>query len=99
MLDEHHQTLKDALLKLGINGAAVVMLSFVDIGDCPLESERSRAAATAGRIATGPSYYQNLLLPELVVDSFVSSPADIYGPLFDMVWNAAGRPARPPLER
>lgn len=92
LLDEHHQALVRALVKLGIEGPTVVMLSFVDIGDQPLESERSR---TTGRIATVPSYYQNLLLPEIVVESFVTSSADIYGPLFDMVWNAAGRAKRP----
>ncbi|AOL03556.1 MULTISPECIES: ATP-binding protein [Burkholderia] len=99
LLDEHHQTLKDALIKLGVDGPAVVMLSFVDIGGVPLEPKGTRAAAIAGSVATVPAYYQNLLLPELVVESFSTSTADIYGPLFDMVWNAAGRSMRPSLER
>lgn len=99
LVDEHHQSLKDAMLRLGIDGAAAMMLSFVDIGGCPLEAGGTNAAAIAGRVATVPSYYHNLLLPELVVESFVTSSIDIYGPLLDMVWNAAGRSARPPLER
>lgn len=99
LLEEHHQALKDALFKLGIDGPAVVMLSFTDIGGMPLEGKGTRAAAIFGRIATVPDYYHNLLLPELVIESFAASSTDIYGPLFDMVWNAAGRSARPPLER
>ncbi|WP_193098103.1 helix-turn-helix domain-containing protein [Burkholderia sp. Z1] len=99
LVDEHHHALRDAFLKLGIDGPAVVMLSFTDIGSVALEGAGTRAAAISGRIATVPAYYHNLLLPELVVESFVSSAPDIYGPLFDMVWNAAGRQARPPLKR
>ncbi|KWE54371.1 AAA family ATPase [Burkholderia ubonensis] len=98
LLEEHHQALKDALIKLGADGPAVVMLSFADIGGVPLEPKGTHAAAIAGR-ATVPAYYQNLLLPELVVESFATSSSDIYGPLFDMVWNAAGRAARPSLTR
>lgn len=99
LVEEHHHALKDAFLKLGIDGPAVVMLSFTDIGSVSLEGAGTRTAAISGRIATVPAYYQNLLLPELVVESFVTSSADIYGPLFDMVWNAAGRTGRPPLPR
>lgn len=77
----------------------VVMLSFTDIGGVPLEGKGARTAAKSGRIATVSDYYQNLLLPELVVESFVASSTDIYGPLFEMVWNAARRTTRPPLER
>lgn len=98
LLDEHHQAIKDALVKLGIDGPAVVMLSFVDIGDVPLEVRGARDAVITGRVAAVPAYYQNLLLPELIVESFVTSPVGIYGPLFDMIWNAAGRAARPPLK-
>lgn len=89
LVEEHHKALKDALLKLGVDGPAVVMLSFTDIGGLPLEGKGTRTAAISGRIATVPDYYHNLLLPELVVESFATSSADIYGPLFDMVWNAA----------
>ncbi|CAM2190002.1 ATP-binding protein [Paraburkholderia sacchari] len=99
LLDEHHQALKDAFIKLGMEGAAAVMLSFTDIGGAQLEGNGTRAAAISGRVATVPEYYHSLLLPELVVESFVTSSTDIYGPLFDMVWNAAGRSARPSLER
>ncbi|HDR9767116.1 TPA: ATP-binding protein [Burkholderia cepacia ATCC 25416] len=99
LVNEHHHALKEAFLKLGIDGPAVVMLSFTDIGSVSLEGAGTRAAVTSGRIATIPAYYQNLLLPELVVESFATSSVDIYGPLFDMVWNAAGRTARPLLER
>ncbi|VWC00975.1 hypothetical protein BLA6860_04831 [Burkholderia lata] len=99
LVDEHHRALQDAFLKLGIDGPAVVMLSFTDIGSVSLERAGTPTATRSGRIATIPAYYQNLLLPELVVESFATSSADIYGPLFDMVWNAAGRAARPPLTR
>ena len=75
------------------------MLSFTHIGGVPLEGKGARTAAISGRIATVSDYYQNLLLPELVVESFVASSTDIYGPLFEMVWNAARRTTRPPLQR
>jgi hypothetical protein len=95
LVDEHHRALGDALTKLSIDGPVVVMLSFVDIGGCLLESGGTRAMVTSGRVATVPTYYPKLLLPELVVESFGASTAEIYGPLFDMVWNAAGRSGRP----
>ncbi|HIH2745949.1 hypothetical protein L3V59_07090 [Burkholderia aenigmatica] len=93
--DRHHQALVEAHTKLGVEGPVFVMLSFVDIGGAPLEQSNSMAAAIYGDAALVPTYYPDLTLPELFVESFVTSVADIYGPLFDMVWNAAGRPARP----
>ncbi|AOJ87165.1 AAA family ATPase [Burkholderia sp. MSMB0856] len=93
--EHHHQALVEAHTKLGVEGPAFVMLSFVDIGGAQLEQSNSVAAAIYGDAAVVPAYYANLALPELFVESFVTSAANIYGPLFDMVWNAAGRPARP----
>ncbi len=93
--DGHHAVLTNALSKLGLDGPAFVTLSFVDIGGRPLELGNSPGAAFSGSVATVPSFYQHLLLPERYVESFTSSPADIYGPLIDLVWNAAGRRGRP----
>ncbi|WP_028228970.1 AlbA family DNA-binding domain-containing protein [Paraburkholderia ferrariae] len=95
---DHHEALKSAHAKLGIDGPVFVMLSFVDIGGAPLEMGNTYAAVTMGGPAIVPNYHANLLLPELFVESFASSTAEIYHPLFDMVWNAAGRAARPSLK-
>ena len=91
----HHAHLTAALTKLGLDGAAFVMLSFIDIGGRPLELANNAAAAMSGMVAKVPEYYKNLLLPELFVESFVASTPSIYGPLLDLAWNAAGRQARP----
>jgi hypothetical protein len=93
--DGHHTHLVAALAKLGLDGPAFVMLSFVDIGGLALEPAGTAMAAMSGRVATVPEYYRNLLLSELYVESFVTATLGIYGPLFDLAWNAAGRPARP----
>ncbi|WP_069269104.1 AlbA family DNA-binding domain-containing protein [Paraburkholderia nodosa] len=95
----HHQALIETQTKLGVDGPAFVMLSFVDIGGAALEAGNSMMSAIHGGPAVVPTYYANLYLPELFVESFVTSSPDIYGPLFDMVWNAAGRHARPALGR
>ena len=91
----HHQALKEAFAKLGVEGPAFVMLSFVDIGGVPLETGGSVIAAITGGPAIVPQYHANLVLPEIFVESFATTSADIYAPLFDMVWNAAGRQGRP----
>ncbi|MEX3961649.1 helix-turn-helix domain-containing protein [Paraburkholderia sp. EG286B] len=93
--EHHHEALIEAHTKLGVEGPAFVMLSFVDIGGAPLEGGNSMLTAIHGGPAVVPAYHTNLYLPELFVESFVASSSDIYGPLFDMVWNAAGRHARP----
>ncbi|WP_199544026.1 AlbA family DNA-binding domain-containing protein [Paraburkholderia kururiensis] len=95
LIKTHHQVLVETYRKLGIEGPAFVMMSFVDIGGAPLEVGNATIASITGGPAVVPAYYANLLLPELFLESFVSSTEDIYGPLFDMVWNAAGRHGRP----
>jgi hypothetical protein len=96
LVEGHHGQITAALSKLGLDGAAFVMLSFVGIGGQKLESQGNTMAAVTGRLATVPEYYNDLLLPELFVESITSTKPDIYGPLFDLVWNAAGRQSRPP---
>ncbi|VVG73172.1 hypothetical protein PAP18089_04175 [Pandoraea apista] len=93
--DGHHEQLKTALSKLGLDGSAFVMLSFIDIGGAELENPRQFSAHIHGRPASVPEKYTSLLVPELYVESFTTSSADIYGPLFDLVWNAAGRRSGP----
>jgi len=99
LVDGHHQAIIDALTKFGLDGPAFVMMSFTDIGGVPLEAEGTSLSAALDGVAKVDVYYKNLMLPELFVESFVSSTADIYGPLFDMVWNAAGRHRRPTQRR
>lgn len=91
LLDGHHAQLQAALSALGLEGPAFVMMSFVGIGGKELERPRMIGAA-APKV---PPYYENLELPEIFVESFAESPATMYGPLFDLVWNAAGKHARP----
>ena len=91
----HHVHLTTALQNLGLDGPTFLMLSFVNIGGKPLEPPNSTIAAITGGTATVPGYYKDLLLPEMLIESFVSSSPEIYGPLFDLVWNAAGRKSRP----
>ncbi|MEQ6352811.1 helix-turn-helix domain-containing protein [Ralstonia pseudosolanacearum] len=88
----HHTSLTSALASLGLDGPAFVMLSFVGIGGMPLEQPNGYTTTPA----TVPQYYRNLLLPELFLESFTSSEPSLYGSLFDLVWNAAGRPKRRP---
>ncbi|QGZ54290.1 AlbA family DNA-binding domain-containing protein [Paraburkholderia acidiphila] len=95
----HHQVLIEAHTKLGVDGPAFVMLSFVDIGGAPLDTGNTVMAAIHGGPAVVPAYHANLYLPEIFVESFVATSSDIYGPLFDMVWNAAGRAGRPAAGR
>ncbi|MFM0173179.1 ATP-binding protein [Paraburkholderia sediminicola] len=95
LIEGHHAGLVDALSKLGLDGPAFVMLSFIGIGGKPLEMPGTAAAVMAGGAAIVPPYYENLLLPELFVESFASSTAALYGPLIDLVWNTAGRQKRP----
>jgi len=91
----HHDHLTTALKNLGLDGPTFLMLSFANIGGKPLEPPNSTMAAIIGGTATVPDYYKDLLLPELFVESFGTSAPDIYGPLFDLIWNAAGRKSRP----
>ena len=35
----------------------------------------------------------SLVLPEVIVDSFVTSPNHILKPMFDLIWNACGLPS------
>ncbi|WP_186172938.1 AlbA family DNA-binding domain-containing protein [Burkholderia gladioli] len=86
----HHRQLTRALTSIGLDGPAFVMLSFVDIGGIALEDERYASRRFTGMPASVPIKYRNLLVPELFVESFVSTGPDIYPPLFDFVWNAAG---------
>ncbi|MGF6854362.1 AlbA family DNA-binding domain-containing protein [Paraburkholderia sp. CI3] len=95
LVDGHHAALVVAWESLGLDGGAFLMLSFAEIGGKLLENPGGRTAFTSGTAAKVPEYYGNLLLPELYCESFRSSKADIYGPLFDMVWNAAGRTQGP----
>jgi Putative DNA-binding domain len=99
LVTEHHEAIKAAHRKLGIDGPAFIMLSFVGIGGAQIEADGTRSSVVMGGVATVPSYYRNLLLPELFVEEFGASSAGIYGSLFDMVWNAAGRQARPKQRR
>ncbi|MDR8049516.1 AlbA family DNA-binding domain-containing protein [Burkholderia cenocepacia] len=91
----HHTGLVEALVRLGLDGPAFVMLSFIDIGGAPLENPRQFSSHIYGKPAVVPPRYANLMVPELFVDSFTTAAADIYTPLFDLVWNAAGRRGSP----
>lgn len=91
----HHEQLMTALSKLGLDGSAFVMLSFIDIGGAKLENPRQFSSHILGRPAAVPERYTSLSVPELYVDSFTTSSVDIYTPLFDLVWNAAGRRSGP----
>jgi hypothetical protein len=93
-LESHHEQLRKACRKLGLDGPAFVAMSFVDIGGRPLERAGSAMSAISG-VAKVPAFYKNLLLPEELVESFGSCSPDLYGPMFDMVWNTAGRQKRP----
>ncbi len=93
--NDHHHQLTRALTSLGLDGPAFVMLSFVDIGGIALEDERYASRRFSGMPASVPLRYRNLLVPELFVESFVSTGPDIYPPLFDFVWNAAGLQGSP----
>lgn len=44
------------------------------------------------RVRSQPIDRDDLLLPESIVESYESEPADIMQPIFDAVWNAAGWP-------
>jgi len=89
--DGHHSKLAESLVRLGLDGPTFVMLSFVDIGGALLELPGRAASHMMGGPATVPKRYTNLTVPELLVESFAAAPTDIYPPLFDFVWNAAGR--------
>ncbi|MFA8327026.1 helix-turn-helix domain-containing protein [Burkholderia ubonensis] len=95
LIERHHEQLTTAFRRLGVDGPAFVMLSFKDIGGLPLERPNTVTAHIAGGAASIPKRYGDLLVPELYAESFTSTSADIYAPLFDIVWNAAGRRGAP----
>ncbi|AEA59585.1 helix-turn-helix domain-containing protein [Burkholderia gladioli] len=93
--DGHHIKLTESLVRLGLDGPTFVMLSFIGIGGALLELPGRASSYMMGGPATVPKRYTNLMVPELLVESFASASTDIYPPLFDFVWNAAGRRSGP----
>lgn len=76
--------------RMGVETPLFVMLSVlgvsgyvIDVGD-RWSLER--------RVLSQPIDRDDLILPETIVESFESNPADIMKPIFDAVWNAAGWP-------
>jgi Putative DNA-binding domain len=90
----HHATLVAAYKALGNSGPAFIMLSFRDIGGALIEGPGRAWAAFSGP-AIVPDFHKSLLLPEVYVESFADAAAQIYEPLFDMVWNTTGRVSAP----
>jgi len=94
--DYYERELQDALKRflllqkqMGVDPPIIVMLSilgvsgyFIDVGD----------RWYVQQVRAQPIDRDALLLPEAVVESFESRPADIMKPIFDAVWNAAGWP-------
>jgi hypothetical protein len=70
---------------MGVSSQVLIMLSLVGVSKCCVEVYKPRAEYTAHFIT------EIVEVPEIVIQSFDTPVEQILKPVFDMVWNAAGR--------
>ncbi len=81
-----------ALKHLGIEPPVVVMASLLGVASLSVVQYIPTPAGDSPLEIGSPIDRADLILPELLVEDFLSAPELFMRPVLDMIWNAAGEP-------
>lgn len=78
--------------RLGVEPPLFAMVSLLGVSGYVVEPVGSGIDAIQSKKRAEPIDRNDLLLPEIVIDSFEVDPTKAMKPVFDAIWNASGQP-------